>query len=281
MIDLHTHTNESDGSSAPLELVDRALAMGLEALAITDHDTFAGYDQALPAARSYGLDLVCGIELSTRVTGEKRSSVHLLGYFFDAAPSQRFRGWLDELLATRRDRNARLVASLKGMGIEIELAEVERIGRSLTGRPHFARVLVLKGYAVNTEEAFRKYLGEAAPTYVERYGPEIDTGIEQITAAGGLPVLAHPVRLGFRDPLTEESFIGRLRDRGLLGIEVYHSDHHASDSERYALLAKKYGLAMTGGSDFHGEAKPNIALGTGLRGNLNIPRSVLEKLRSA
>lgn len=281
MIDLHTHTNESDGSCSPLELVDRALAMGLEALAISDHDTFAGYDQAIRPAKAYGLDLVCAIELSARLSGGKTRTVHVLGYFLQEPPSFEFRTWLDGLLAARRERNVRLIAKLQSMEVKIELDEVQRIGRTLTGRPHFARVLVEKGYAANSEEAFRKYLAESAPAFVERQAAHAAMVIQQVIAAGGLPVLAHPGRLGVSDAAAEEALIGELRDAGLRGIEVYHSDHRAADVERYAKIAKRYGLAVTGGSDFHGDAKPQIALGTGLNGNLNIPRAVLEKLRTA
>jgi predicted metal-dependent phosphoesterase TrpH len=280
VIDLHSHTNESDGTFTPLELVELAQQRGVEALAISDHDTFAGYDQALPEARSRGLDLVCGIELSTRVPGAKARTVHLLGYFLRQPPPADFRAWLNELLAGRRDRNQRLVASLREKGVEIELAEVERLGRTLTGRPHFARLLIDKGYVANYEEAFRRYLGETAPTYVERYAPYVAAGIRRVLEAGGLPVLAHPIRLGIRDLNAEESFIGELRDAGLRGIEVFHSDHRPADMQRYSGIARKYNLLVTGGSDFHGDVKPQISLGTGYQGNLNIPISVLNDLRA-
>ena len=281
MIDLHTHTNESDGTCTPLELVDRALAMGLEALAISDHDTFAGYDQAAGPARAYGLDLVCGIELSARLDldGVRRGTLHLLGYFLHQAPSVEFRTWLEELQSARRERNRRLTAKLQSLGVEIELGEVERVGRTLTGRPHFARVLIQKGYAANWEEAFRKYLDESAPGFVEREAPDVLTGIQRIISGGGLPVLAHPVRLGIRNTATEEALIGKLCDAGLRGIEVYHSDHSDSDQVRYREIAGKFALAVTGGSDFHGDVKPGVALGTGVSGGLNIPRSVLDELR--
>ncbi len=281
MIDLHSHTNESDGTFTPLELVDLAMERGLEALAISDHDTFAGFDQALPVARSRGLDLVCGIELSTRVPGTKVRTVHLLGYFLNQPPPEDFREWLGELIAGRRDRNQRLIQSLHDQGIDIELGEVERLGRTLTGRPHFARLLIQKGYVTTFDEAFRRYLGEQAPTYVERFAPYIPVAIERVVKAGGLPVVAHPIRLGFRDPKPEEKFIGELRDAGLRGIEVFHSDHRPADMERYAALARKLNLAVSGGSDFHGEVKPQISLGTGFNGNLNIPKSVLDGLRAA
>jgi predicted metal-dependent phosphoesterase TrpH len=280
VIDLHSHTNESDGTFTPLELVDLAMERGIEALAISDHDTFAGFDQALPVARSRGLDLVCGIELSTRVPGTKVRTVHLLGYFLHQPPPEDFREWLGELIAGRRDRNQRLIQSLHDQGIDIELAEVERLGRTLTGRPHFARVLIQKGYVSTFDEAFRRYLGESAPTYVERFAPYIRVAIERVVKAGGLPVLAHPIRLNFRDPKPEEKFISQLRDAGLRGIEVFHSDHGPEDMERYAALARKLKLAVSGGSDFHGEVKPQISLGTGYNGNLNIPKSVLDGLRA-
>jgi predicted metal-dependent phosphoesterase TrpH len=278
VIDLHTHTNESDGSCTPLELVDRALAMGLQALGISDHDTFAGYDQAVEPARAYGLDLVCGIELSVRMTHGPRS-VHVLAYFLNQPPSVEFRGWVSGLLATRRERNLRLVAKLQGMGVPIELSEVERIGRTLTGRPHFARVLIQKGFAKDYEDAFRRYFGESAPAFVERQGPAIGQAAAKVAEAGGLAVLAHPIRLGVRDPSAEEALIRELRDGGLGGIEVYHSDHKPEDVRRYAAIAKKCDLAVTGGSDFHGDAKPEVALGTGRNGNLDIPKSLLDVLR--
>ncbi len=280
MIDLHSHTNESDGTFTPQELIDCAVATGLEALAITDHDTFAGFDQAKPIAEAAGLDLVCGIELSTRSPGGRSRAVHLLGYFLHRPPAAEFRAWLGEVLQDRRDRNIRLVKSLQSQGIDIELSEVEKMGRTLTGRPHFARLLIRKGYVATPEEAFRKYLDESAPTYVERRSPYIAEGIQRVLDAGGLPVLAHPVRLGVRDPADEEALIGEMRDAGLRGIEVYHSDHTLKDMERYSGIARKYNLAVTGGSDFHGDAKPQIALGTGWDHNICVPKAVLDQLRA-
>lgn len=280
MIDLHSHTNESDGTLTPLELIELATELRLEALAISDHDTFAGFDQALPEARSRGLDLVCGIELSTRVPGSKVRTVHLLAYFLHRVPPADFRAWLDELISGRRDRNQRLIGTLRGRGIDINLPEVEKLGRTLTGRPHFARILMQKGYVASYEEAFRRYLGETAPTYVERFAPFVEAAIQRVIGSGGLPVLAHPVRLGFRQSEAEEKFIRGLRDAGLAGIEVFHSDHRPADVERYSGLARKYNLAPSGGSDFHGDVKPQIELGTGCNGNLNIPKSVLDGLRS-
>jgi predicted metal-dependent phosphoesterase TrpH len=279
VIDLHTHTNESDGSCTPLELVDRAFAIGLEALAISDHDTLAGYDQAVEPARSYGLDLVCGIELSARMNGDRRRTVHVLAYFLHEPPPVQFRDWVNGLLQTRRERNLRLVAKLQSMGVPIELSEVEKFGRTLTGRPHFARVLIQKGFATDYDDAFRRFFGESAPAFVERHGPDISVAAEQVGASGGLAVLAHPIRLGVRDAAAEEALIRDLRDGGIRGIEAHHSDHGPEDIRRYVGLAKKYGLAVTGGSDFHGDAKPEVALGTGRNGNLDVPLSTLAVLR--
>ena len=259
--------------------MDRALAIGLEALGISDHDTFAGYDQAVEPARAYGLDLVCGIELSVRLTARPRS-IHVLAYFLHEPPSAEFREWVNGLIETRRERNRRLVAKLQSMGVPIELSEVERIGRTLTGRPHFARVLIQKGYASDYDDAFRRYFGESGPAFVERQGPTIAEATAKVSAAGGLPVLAHPIRLGIQDGAAEDAFIQDLRDEGMRGIEVYHSDHGPADVLRYAAIAKKYHLAVTGGSDFHGDAKPAIALGTGRNENLDIPRSLLDALRA-
>ncbi len=233
MIDLHSHTNESDGTYSPAELVDEAVRRNLEALAITDHDTFAGYDQAVHIAGAKGLDLVCGIEINTRMARgdgnrERAWSIHLLGYFLREPPTFSFREWLLELLETRRKRNSKLVRKLQSMGVDIELSEVQALGRTLTGRPHFARVLMNKAYVSTTEEAFRKYLGESAPGFVNRDSPHTVMGIQQIEAADGMAVLAHPVRLGVRDPGQEEE---KRRLRFSRRCEAEHSPGHGRQRE--------------------------------------------------
>lgn len=275
MIDLHTHTNESDGSYTPFELVDAAVAAGLEALAISDHDTLAGYDQGLDRAREKGLDLVCGIELSTKLDGK---TVHLLGYFLSGLPADGFRAWLAEMQATRRDRNVRMAERLRSLGIEITIEEVEARGRSLAGRPHFARIMLEKGYVASIQQAFDDYLDESAKGYVDRNEPDLRLGIRRIGEASGVSSIAHPVRLGYRDPAKLRTMVGEMRDAGLSAIEAYHSDHRPADVAQYLELAREFGLAVTGGSDFHGDVKPNVRLGIGA-GNLNIPRSVLDQLR--
>jgi predicted metal-dependent phosphoesterase TrpH len=254
--------------------------VGVEALGITDHDTFAGYELAVPVAREHQLDLVCGIELSTRaVFGRGQKTVHLLGYFLNGGPSDGFRAWVASLLASRRERNIRLIRSLNEHGVEISLGEVEAMGRSLTGRPHFARVLMKKGYVGSTEEAFRRYLAESAPSFVERDSPTIEDAIRMLAEGGGISVIAHPVRLGFRKHEEEERFIAELRDKGMRGIEVWHSDHNANDTARYLDLSQRLGLLRTGGTDFHGGNKPGLELGTGRAGNVFVAREVLDELR--
>jgi predicted metal-dependent phosphoesterase TrpH len=278
LIDLHSHTTASDGTDSPAELVARAAAVGLEALAITDHDTFTGYEEALPYAKSANLDLHCGIEISTRHLGK---TIHLLGYFFNAPPTREFQDWVIFMQRTRRERNVKLIAKLQSLGLDIELDEVEGIGRSMTGRPHFALVLMKKGYVASVQEAFKAYLGDEASAHVERESVALAEAIRMVNGAGGLSVLAHPIRLGKRDHEQEEVLIADLCSAGLRGIEVWHSDHRPSDCERYERYAHTYGLAMTGGSDFHGYVKPNIELGTGIAGNLSVPRSVLDALRQS
>ena len=277
MIDLHSHTDESDGTFTPAELIAEAHGIGLTALGITDHDTLRGYDLAVAGGIPEGLEVICGVELSTKFHGV---SLHLLGYFPSTPPNVEFRNWLTDLLETRRDRNRRLVEKLQSLGIDITLSEVEKRGKSLTGRPHFARVLVEKGYATDLQKAFDEYLDESAKAYVYRDEVPTEVAIAKVTAAGGIASMAHPVRVAKNDWAKLNDWVGELAGHGMKAIEVYHSDHSPENVAYYKELAVKYGLAVTGGSDFHGGNKPNIQLGTGQRGNLSVPGSVLVELRN-
>jgi predicted metal-dependent phosphoesterase TrpH len=276
MIDLHSHTDRSDGTSSPAELIDEALRAGLTALAITDHDTFAGYDAAVPYAQAAGVNLICGIELSTRYQG---GSVHLLGYFPLTPPSNELRGWLGSILEGRRDRNNRLIAKLQSLGVDITLAEVETMGRTLTGRPHFARVLVDKGYAKDIQAAFDLYLDESARGFVQRQEVPMEEALERILASGGVPSLAHPIRVAKNNWEKLAEYVDDLAGMGLRAIEVYHSDHSPEGTSYYGSLAERFRLGATGGSDFHGANKPLISLGTGKRNNLHVPDQLLEELK--
>ena len=275
MIDLHSHTNESDGSCSPAELIEEALRAGVHLLGVTDHDTFAGYDKAVPVASAAGLELVCGIELSTKLHGR---SVHLLGYFLsETGPAQEFRDWILDMQAARRDRNIRLITRLQELGFDITLEEVQARGRGLTARPHFAQVLLEKGYVSTLQQAFDDYLDESAKGYVYRREPSFAEGVERIRNAGGITSLAHPVRVNGDVSL----LMPELCAAGLDAIEAYHSDHTPQHVELYLALARRYRLLVTGGSDFHGSAKPGIQLGTGRNGNLRVPAGLLDKLRQA
>jgi 3',5'-nucleoside bisphosphate phosphatase len=282
LIDLHSHTNRSDGSVSPLELVEQAVAQGLEALAITDHDTLAGYEEAAPKAARVGLDLVCGVELSTRphvqVETGRAPSVHLLGYFLEGVPSAGFQTWLRSQQESRRARNRALIARLGELGVNITLSEVEAIGGSLTGRPHFARILQQKGYVASHQEAFDSYLADGARASVEREEPGLLEGVTRIREAGGMASLAHPVRLQEGDATFLRSFLPALVNAGLEAIEVYHSDHSPEQTAVFGSLAREFGLIETGGSDFHGENKPGVRLGAG-RGQLALDRSILDNMR--
>jgi predicted metal-dependent phosphoesterase TrpH len=287
MIDLHTHTDQSDGSAAPAQLVQKALDLKLEALGITDHDTLAGYDLAAPAAAEQGLELICGTELSTRLAqlapknpGVRISSVHLLGYFLEQPPSAGFRQWLWSHQESRRQRNRDLIAKLQSLGVDIKLEEVQALGRNLTGRPHFAQILLKKGYVSSIQEAFDVYLADWAKAAVDRDEPALLEAVGRVREGGGLPSLAHPVRLHCgRDAKELKALVRQLVDAGLQGIEVYHSEHGPEDVALYLSIAAEFGLVATGGSDFHGTNKPSIHLGAGQGGNLNLPYSLLERMR--
>jgi predicted metal-dependent phosphoesterase TrpH len=277
LIDLHSHTNESDGTCSPEEIIREAVSAGVDTLGITDHDTFKGYDQAISFAAAAGVQLVCGIELSTKLHGH---SVHLLGYFLASGEAENgmadFRTWVLGQQGARRDRNIRLIARLQELGFDITLEEAEARGRGMTGRPHFAQIMVAKGYVDSLRQAFDDYLDESAKGYVYRSEPQFADGVARIRKAGGIASMAHPVRVKGDVP----ALMPELREAGMNAIEAYHSDHNAADTGLYLGLAKTYGLMVTGGSDFHGAVKPSVRLGTGCQGNLAIPNDLVEKLRA-
>jgi hypothetical protein len=284
LIDLHTHSDESDGSWSPSRLVEEGLKIGLEALAIADHDTIKGHALAAGPACAGGLDLVCAVEIGTVFPQRQQPPirhVHVLGYFLNSPPAAGFRSWLAGIQEGRSNRNRLLAERLQSLGLDVPLEEAQAMGSGLTGRPHFARVLVRKGYATDVQDAFDKYLGRSGKAYVPRREPSAMEAIGQIIAAGGLAVLAHPGRLPREEPDLLGLLVRELVERGLGGLEVYHSDHTAADTQLLLGMAESYGLAITGGSDFHGEAKPGVELGTGHAGNLSIPREVLERMRTS
>jgi predicted metal-dependent phosphoesterase TrpH len=283
LIDLHVHTDCSDGTTSPTDLIRQAATLGLEALGIADHDTLAGYDAACTEAETAGVELVCAVELSTRSEqqrpGIKREpSVHLLGYFLLSPPAPEFRSWLESHQASRRQRNVRLIENLRGLGVEMTLSDAEVYGRNQVGRPHFAKVLCEKGYVSTLQEAFDLYLADDARAAAERDEPSLEEGIKRICEAGGLASLAHPVRLPQQGRELSE-LVAKLIPSGLGGIEVYHSEHRPEDSSAYLDLARQFDLVPTGGSDYHGANKPGVQLGSGIDGNIYLPYSFLEQMK--
>jgi 3',5'-nucleoside bisphosphate phosphatase len=275
LIDLHTHTTASDGADPPERLVALAASVPLEALAITDHDTFAGFDAAQPHAAAARLRLVCAVELSCIF---EKKTPHLLAYFPNAPAGGAFRDWVAGIVETRRERNRELIARLRAQRIEITLEEVEAAGRTITGRPHFARVLVEKGYATDRQDVFDRLIGESGSAFVDRKGPSFEEAIEAIRRGNGISSLAHPIRLGLAgNPERETALFDRLRQAGLDALEVWHSDHTPAMVKRYRRYAERNSLLMTGGSDYHGgDNKPNARLG-----GVMTPVSVLDAMCAA
>ena len=274
MIDLHTHTTASDGTDSPERLIALAVERRLEALAITDHDTFEGADTALPLAQAAGLRFVFGVELSCMYEGK---SPHLLAYFPNSAPDAKFRAWVAAIIDSRRERNRGLISKLNAQGLNITLEEVEAVGRSITGRPHFAKVLVNKGYATDRQDAFERFIGEDGSAFVERKGPAFEEALATIKASNGISSLAHPVRLGLSsNPEKEAALFARLHAAGLDALEVWHTDHVPALVKRYHSYAERHSMLMTGGSDYHGDNKPNARLG-----GVMVPMSALDAMSAA
>lgn len=275
-IDLHTHTNFSDGSFSPAALVELAHKKGLNILAITDHDTTDGLAEAMEAAQALPLELIPGIELSTEFQGRE---THMLGYFIDPA-DQQFQARLERLRATRLDRIRHILERLHSLNVEISLTEVEQVAGSGTiGRPHIAQVLIEKGYVKGMKEAFERFLGIRGAAYVRRVVPEAAEIITWISDAGGVPILAHPYWEGLNANETVAS-CRTMVDQGLRGLEVFYGTFSARQISSNLHLARQFNLLVTGGSDFHGTFKPEISIGTG-RGSLNVPSTVMDHLRRA
>jgi hypothetical protein len=250
--DLHLHSHYSDGSFPPAEVVRRAKAAGLAAAALTDHDTVDGLPEFCAAAAAAGLTAIPGVELSV---DEEDREIHLLGYLIrweDAA----LRAALARFAAERRVRAAAMLSRLQAMGVRIPMRAVEAAaGKGTLGRPHVAAALVGAGVVRSVQEAFDRYLARGKPAYVPRTGCTAAEAIAAVREAGGVPVLAHPVRSGV---LGE---VPRLVALGLMGLEAYHTGHDAADTLAVCRLAEAHGLLVTGGSDCHGEVKGEVLLG--------------------
>jgi len=278
-IDLHIHSTASDGTLSPSEIISLAHSLNLGAIAITDHDTIDGSKEALALGIPPSLKFLTGVEISASFDPSFpcTGSFHMLGYSMrldDPVLNQA----LDQLQDARKNRNPRIVERLNNLGIDISLKDVaNEFGEGQLGRPHIAQIMVKKGFVKSINEAFDKYLGTDRPAYVDKYRFDCARAIEIILAAGGIPVLAHPFFLDIKNKDRFEDLIVKLKEIGLKGIEVYYSEHSPDLTAFYAEIANRYGLLMTGGSDFHGSVKPNIQMGSG-RGDLFVPYRLYENL---
>lgn len=274
LIDLHCHSTASDGTLTPSKLIDLARESGLKALALTDHDTLEGLPEAIERSQAIGMELVPGVEISAEF---KPGSMHILGYFVDYNHGG-LAGKLKALQDSRKNRNPKIIANLNKLGFDVTLDEVKAAsGGGQVGRPHFAKVMIDKGYVRNMDEAFDRYLAKGKPGYAEKFRFSPHDAVELIRAAGGIPVLAHPFTLGLSNPDIRK-LLAEMKESGLIGLEVYYSEHSRQMVSEYLGMAAFFDLTPTGGSDFHGANKPEIKLGRGF-GSLKIPYSVLEDLK--
>lgn len=275
-IDLHTHTTASDGSDTPAQVVARAKALGLAAVAITDHDSITGIAEALEAGRELGVEVIPGIEISADYRGNK---AHIVGLFIDHTRAD-LRPAVEWSVFERVQRNEKIVAAMAADGFDISLDVLTALyPDSMLGRPHMAEYLMNKGYVSSVKEAFDRYLGEGCPYYRNKERISMEQAVAAIRHSGGIAVVAHPLQYGYPE---EEliCFLQTARDCGCVALEAYYADHSPAEQEMLLSMAPGFGLGISGGSDYHGSRKPHIELGSGIDGTLAVPYSVLESLRS-
>ena len=272
-IDLHTHTVCSDGSMTPRELVLHAKESGLSAVAVSDHDTADGVKEALAAGREFGVEVIPAIELSAKSDTE----THILGYFIDP-DSEALRQAVDYIRDVRTQRIGETCVMLAGHGIDVTLDEVKTIaGGGILCRAHIARIMTDKGYSASPKAAFAEWLNVGCPCDSESQALTDTEAVELIRKAGGDAYLAH-LHLTKKPKDELDAFVKRLTESGLCGIEGWYTDYTPEMEREYRSLAAKYGLKLSGGTDFHGAFKPHIAIGRGT-GGLSIPYSVLEEMK--
>jgi len=275
LIDLHIHTSVSDGTCSPREIVSLAQKQRLKAIAITDHDTVDGNEEAIKAGKEIGLEVIPGVEIS--VDWDRRP-IHILGYYIDWK-NKKLEAELQNLIEFREERNPQIIKKLNLLGLNISYDEVKMMaGEGTVGRPHFAQVLIEKGYVKNGEEAFKKYLRRGAPAYVEKKRLSPQEGIQLIRNSGGIAVLAHPFAIEDINDRKMEQFIIQFKPKGIEGIEVFYSMHTTQQTLQLQAIAKRHNLLMTGGSDFHGELKPKIFLGRGF-GHMRVPYELVIRMK--
>lgn len=276
LVDLHVHSNKSDGSFSPTELVDYAAEKGLHAFALTDHDTTAGIDEAISYAAyaAKPVEVIPGIEFSTEYEGR---DIHILGLCIKHH-SAAFQSRIQDFVDSRINRNRKMCQNLQNAGIDISYENlIEAFPDSVITRAHYARYLLEQGYIKNLAEAFERYIGDNCSCFVPREKVTPQQAIQLILASDGFPVLAHPL-LYHMNRARLETLIASLKEAGLRGMECLYSTHTAAETREMHKLARKYGLLVSGGSDFHGSAKPRLDLGSGY-GSLAVPLTVLEQIQ--
>lgn len=252
------HTTHSDGTLTPEELIKRAKSRNLDCVALTDHDTVSGIGEAKEAGLKFGVEVIAGVEISVIFPP---GTMHILGYFIDPENPALLEG-LKLVQDARAKRNPQIIEKLGKLGVKITLEEViAESGGDQVGRPHFARVLVKKGYAQDAQDAFNRFLAKGAPAYVDKRNMTSETAIRMIRTAGGVASLAHPKQLKLKDEKEFEAEIAKLSDEGLSGMEVFSSCQSREEAAYYKKVSDRFGLVTTGGSDFHGANRPNVDLG--------------------
>jgi predicted metal-dependent phosphoesterase TrpH len=274
LIDLHTHSRYSDGSLSPRELVRLARQRGLCAIALTDHDTMAGVEEALEAGEEFAVEVVPGVEISAE---HSPGTMHILGYYLDSRHTE-LEDALKRLRQARAYRNPRIIERLRNLGLEITYSEVMTISGGQVGRPHIAKALVNRGYVADINEAFARYLSKGGPAYVEKFRFHPEDAIALIRRAGGLAALAHPSTLATDRADELDSLVARLRATGLEGIEIFYPEHTEAMTVLYQEIARRHGLICTGGSDFHGDLKNGTPLGGDEKGP-DLPYALLQVLK--
>jgi hypothetical protein len=274
-VDLHAHSTASDGSERPSALVEKARGLGLTALALTDHDTLEGVEEAQKAAVGADLELIPGTELSL----DHQGAMHLVVLWLQPG-SGPLQDRLGSIQRGRHARNAAIVELLGDLGMPVSIEEVvEESGSGSVGRPHIAAVMMRKGYVQSVAEAFDLWLGAGRPAYAGRPRLSPEEAIDLAIASGGVPVLAHPHTLGINRADEMADLLDRLRSAGLVGLEAACSGYRRHEREGYADLARRFGLVASGGSDYHGLYKPGLELGIGY-GDLVVPEVVVDRLRA-
>ena len=274
-VDLHSHSRVSDGSDSPTELVANAVSARLNALALTDHDTLDGLEEAQAAADLAGIRLIRGVELSLEWT---RGGMHMVVLFLSLAGPLQDR--LADLQMARQTRNDRMIVLLQSLEYDITMEElIEESGGGVVGRPHMAAILVRKGYFPDPPAVFDELLATGRPGYLGRERLDPEEAIRLARASGGVPIIAHPHTLGLDTASEYAEAMETLASAGLAGIECYFGDYGRAQQEELAKTTRRFGLIPSGGSDYHGTYKEGLELGTG-RGELLVPDHVLEELEA-